>query len=122
MFLWLIKSSQKYIINWALFNPPTSRQHQLISVTSDFMRLSMKTKNVCRGLISLYVFFHKNRTMWSTNLHVNVCRCGRGKEKEPLFDYYFFIKIMIIKLWPKFHKMVFTMLKLLWQVLPSLIV
>ena len=38
----------------------------------------MKTKYVCRGLISLYVIFHNNRTMWSTNLHVKFCRRGGG--------------------------------------------
>ena len=43
----------------------------------------MPTKYVCRGLISLYVNFHNNRTMWSTNLHVKNCRWGEGKEKEP---------------------------------------
>ena len=43
----------------------------------------MKTKYVCRGLISLYVNFHNNGTMSSTNLHVvKNCRWG-GKEKEP---------------------------------------
>ena len=42
----------------------------------------MKTKYVCRGLISLYVNFHNNRTMWSTNLIVKICRWGQ-KEKEP---------------------------------------
>ena len=42
----------------------------------------MKTKYVCRGLISLYVNFHNNRTMWSTKLHVKICRWGE-KEKEP---------------------------------------
>ena len=48
----------------------------------------MKTKYVCRGLISLYVNFYNNRTMWSTNLHEKICRWGGGggeKEKEPLF-------------------------------------
>ena len=34
----------------------------------------MKTKYVCRGLISSYVNFHYNRTMWSTKL--NVKRAG----------------------------------------------
>ena len=43
----------------------------------------MKTKYVFCGLISLYVNFHNNRTMWSTNLHVKICRWG-GEEKEPL--------------------------------------
>ena len=42
----------------------------------------MKTKYVCRGLISLYVNFHNNWTMWSLNLHLKVCRWGE-KEKEP---------------------------------------
>ena len=41
----------------------------------------MKTKYVCRGFISLYVNFHNNKTMWSTNLHVKICRWGE-KEKE----------------------------------------
>ena len=42
----------------------------------------MKTEYVGRGLISLYVNFHNNRTMWSTKLHVKICRWGE-KEKEP---------------------------------------
>ena len=45
----------------------------------------MKTKHVCRGLIGLYVNFCNNRTMWSTNLHVKICRLG-GKEKELTFS------------------------------------
>ena len=45
----------------------------------------MKTKYVCRGLISLYVSFHYNWTMWSTNLPIKTCRWGGGKEKEPAF-------------------------------------
>ena len=44
----------------------------------------MMTNNVCRGLISLPVNFHNNRTMWSTNLHVKNLQVG-GKEKEPGF-------------------------------------
>ena len=56
--------------------PPNSRQLQLISVTSGFTR----TKYVCRGLISLYVNFYNNRTMWSTNLHVKICRWGKRKK------------------------------------------
>ena len=49
----------------------------------------MKTKYVCRGIISLYVNFHNNRTMWSTNLHVKICSWGGGvgvggKEKKPM--------------------------------------
>ena len=36
----------------------------------------MQTKYVCRGLISLYVNFHSNRTMQSTSLHVKICRWG----------------------------------------------
>ena len=42
----------------------------------------MKIRYVCHGLISLYVNFHNNRTMWSTNLHVKICRCGGGKGKR----------------------------------------
>ena len=38
----------------------------------------MKTKYVCRGLISLYVNFYNNRTMWSTNLHEKICRWWGG--------------------------------------------
>ena len=41
----------------------------------------MKSKYVFRGLISLYVNFHNNRTMWSTKLHEKICRWGE-KEKE----------------------------------------
>ena len=40
----------------------------------------MKTTYVCRGLISLYVSFHNNRTMSSTNLHVKkIAGGGKGK-------------------------------------------
>ena len=42
----------------------------------------MKTKYVCRGLISLYVNFHNNWTMWSTNLHVKIRRWGGGERKK----------------------------------------
>ena len=42
----------------------------------------MKTKYVCRALISLYVNFHNNLTMWSTNLHVKICRWGGGRKKS----------------------------------------
>ena len=62
--------------------PPTSHELQYISVTSAFTRLSMKTKYVWRCFISSYVNFHYNRTMWSTKLHVKICRWGE-KEKEP---------------------------------------
>ena len=57
---------------WWLFFlfPPTSHDLQYISKTSGFTRLSMKIKCVCGGLINLYISFHNNRTMWSTNLHV----------------------------------------------------
>ena len=64
------------------FLPPTSHELQYISVTSAFTKLNMKTKYVCRGLISLYVSFHNNRTMWSTNLHVKICRWGGGGRKK----------------------------------------
>ena len=37
----------------------------------------MKTKYVCRGLISLYVNFHNNGTMSSINLNVKNCRGGK---------------------------------------------
>ena len=73
--------------------PPTSHELQYISVTSGFTRLSMKTKyvcHVCRGLISSYVNFHYNRTMWSTKLHVKVCRWGGGgKGKRALSSRFF---------------------------------
>ena len=62
--------------------PITSHELQYISVTSGFTRLSMRTKYVCRGLISLYENFCNNRTMWSTNLHVKNCRWWEN-EKEP---------------------------------------
>ena len=71
---------------WLFFLPPplTSDELQFFSVTSGFTRLIMKTKYVCHGLISLYINFHNNRTMWSTNLLVKICRWGGGgKEKEP---------------------------------------
>ena len=61
---------------------PTSYELQYISVTSGFTRLSMTTKYVYRGLISLYVNFPNNRTMPSINLYVKNCRWGE-KEEEP---------------------------------------
>ena len=42
----------------------------------------MKTKYVCRGLISLYVNFHYNQTMWSKNLQVKNCRLGERKKSR----------------------------------------
>ena len=43
----------------------------------------MNTKYVCRGLFDLYEKFHNNRTMWSTNLHLKICRWGgEGKRVE----------------------------------------
>ena len=42
----------------------------------------MKTKYVCRGFISPYVNFYYNRTMWSTNLHVKICRWGERKKSR----------------------------------------
>ena len=46
----------------------------------------MKTKYVCRGLISMYVNFCNNRTMWSKNLHVKICRWGGGEGKRAKLD------------------------------------
>ena len=60
------------------FSPLTSHELQYISLKRRFMRLSMMTKYVCRGLISLYVNFHNNRSLSSTNLHVK--RASGGKE------------------------------------------
>ena len=69
---------------WLFFLPPLSDELQFLSVTSGFARLIMETKYVCHGLISLNVNFHNNRTMWSTNLLVKICRGGGGgEEKEP---------------------------------------
>ena len=76
---------------WWLFFlfPPTSHDLQYISKTSGFTRLSMKIKCVCGGLINLYISFHNNRTMWSTNLHVTyknlqVVVGGGGVRKKSL--------------------------------------
>ena len=76
--------------------PATSYELQYISVTRGFTRSSMKTKYDFRGLISPYVNFHYNRTMWSINLHVKICRWGgptknsRKLEQKFLnFVYYF---------------------------------
>ena len=63
--------------------PRTSRQLQLISGTSGFTRLSMTTKYVCRGLISLYVSFHNNVVNKFTCKNLQVGGGGGGKEKEP---------------------------------------
>ena len=68
--------------------PPPSHERQYISVTSGLTRLRLETKYVCRGLIRPYVNFHYNRTMWSTNLHVTICRGGGGGgRKKSLTDY-----------------------------------
>ena len=92
-FIWYFyegRTLEKSLVNRLFFlqppppPPPTSHELQYISVTSGFKRLSMKTKYVCRGFISPYVIFHYNRTMWSTNLHVKICRWGGAKEKEPV--------------------------------------
>ena len=75
---WIIfeKMLVRQISSFSLTPPPTSHELQYISVTSGFTRLSMTTKYVCRGLISLYVNFHNKWTMWSTNLLVKICRWG----------------------------------------------
>ena len=44
----------------------------------------MKTNYDNRGLISLYVNFLNNRTMWSTNFHVKSCRWGKRKKSHIL--------------------------------------
>ena len=67
----------------------------------------MKTKYVCRGLNSLYVYFHNNRMMWSLNLHVKNCRWGGGgKEKEPNF-FLAFISRLIATFLPHFKSSLF---------------
>ena len=42
-------------------------------------------------LVKLYVNFHNNRTMWSTNLHVKVCRWEGGKSHK-FFLYFIYTK------------------------------
>ena len=64
--------------------PPTSNELHFFSATSGFTRLSMKTKYVCRGLISIYVNFHNNPNKWSTNLHVKIRRWGKRKKSRLL--------------------------------------
>ena len=58
----------------------------------------MKTKYVCHGLISLYVNFHNNRTMWSTNLHVKICRWGKRKKSHELYSSYVMVLSLVDKL------------------------
>ena len=64
---------------WAHFPPPPPISHELqyISVTSGFTKLSMKTKNVCRGL-SLYVN-NVIKKFTCKNLQLGG---GRGKRAE----------------------------------------
>ena len=50
--------------------------------------LIMKTK-----IISLYVNFHNNRTIRSTNLLVKTCRCGGGGWKKSHIYIYIYIYI-----------------------------
>ena len=71
----------------ALFPPPTSHELPFFSVTSAFTRLSMKTKYVYRGLISMYVNMsvHNNPTKWSftcKNLQVGGGERERERERE----------------------------------------
>ena len=68
--------------------PPTSHELQYTSVTSGL--LSMKTKYVFRDLIRLYVNFHNNRTMWSTNLHIKTYRRGERKKSPKLLLNWFY--------------------------------
>ena len=81
----LLQLSIFRFLSLALFPfPPSSRKFQLISVTSSFTRLNMKTKYVCRCLIRRYVIFHNNLTMSSTNLQIKTCRWGGGRKKSPI--------------------------------------
>ena len=52
---------EEYLTVFPFF--PTSHQHQFNRLASGFARVIMKTKDVCRGLISLHVSFHNKRTM-----------------------------------------------------------
>ena len=95
--------------------PPTSHELQYISVTSGFTTLSMKTKYVCRCLISLYVNFHNNRTMWSTNLHVKIGRWGGERKKSHFsvlfsFIFQFYLKKKQVSVFGSFspHLQIFT--------------
>ena len=65
----------------------------------------MKSKYVCRGLISLYVNFHNNWTMYSKKLHVKICRWGE-KEKEPsiVSDQRLFTKLTKVLILQKINK------------------
>ena len=79
--------------------PPHLTRASFFSVTSGFTRLSITTKYVCRGLIRLHVNFHSNRTKWSTNLHVKICRRGEGKRAYISF-YISFFSYQIDRFWP----------------------
>ena len=46
----------------------------------------MKSKYVCNGLISLHIEFHDNRTKWTENSNIKICRWGET-EKEPMKCY-----------------------------------
>ena len=61
----------------------------------------MRIKYVCRGFNSLYVNFHNNRTMWSTNLHLKVCRWGGGGKSRilnPLSNMEFSFTVAVVTL------------------------
>ena len=47
----------------------------------------MKTIYVCRGHISLYVNFHSNRTMWSTNSKGKRAENRFGENRFKVFDF-----------------------------------
>ena len=75
----------------------------------------MKTKYVCPGLISLYVNFHNNRTMWSTNLHVKICGWGGGGRKQ-LLSAFFLGSMALLHSTPSHSNFLFSQLSnvLLW--------
>ena len=65
--------------------PPTSLKHEVYGLTAGFTRLIMKTNNVCHGLISLHVNFHKHQTKWTVTSNIKICTWG-GKGKRALFS------------------------------------
>ena len=60
--------------------PPHSLNYEFYGLTSGFTRLTMKAKYVCYGLVSLHVIVHDNRTKWTVNSSIKICRWGvKGK-------------------------------------------
>ena len=67
-----------------LFSSPTSHKPQFCGLNNGFTRLiiKIKTKYVCHCPTSRHVTLHDNRTMWTLNWIMKICRWGERKKKR----------------------------------------